>query len=383
MSERRAFDRILASLHEATLDDAHWPVASALIDDAFRAKGNSLVFGRGRTEEGVQIFSAKFFRGGERLRESEREYFGVYHSVDERLPRLRLLPDSRLVSVADLYTDEELRTSPAYNEALVKGNLQNGLNVRLDGPEGSRIVWTINDPIDTDGWSSARVESIRRLLPHIRHYVSMRHALAGTGALGASLEELLATTGSGVIQLDWRGRIVVANDHALSLLRTGDALFDEDGFLSARSPEDDAGLKRLLTGVLPPHGRRGDAGSMTVRRPAALEPLRLHVHPVGRKETEYRARPVAALMLVVDQGSATRIDPNLVAATLGLTPTEGRVAAQLAEGRTVGEIASATGRKVSTIRTHVRHIFTKHGITRQVDLVRLVLSISASPPTRR
>ena len=383
MSERRAFDRVLASLHEATLDDTHWPVASALIDDAFRAKGNSLVFGRGRTEEGVQIFSARFFRGGERLRESEREYFGVYHPVDERLPLLRLLPDSRIVRVADLYTDEELRTSPAYNEALAKGHLQNGLNVRLDGPNGSRIVWTINDPIDTDGWSSARVESIRRLLPHIRHYVSMRHALAGAGALGASLEELLATTGSGVIQLDWRGRIVAANDRALSLLRTGDALFDEDGFLSARSPEDDAGLKRLLTRVLPPHGRRGAAGSMTVRRPAALGPLRLHVHPVGRKDTEYRAWPVAALMLVVDQGSATRIDPNLVAAALGLTPTEGRVAAQLAEGRTVGEIASATGRKVSTIRTHVRHIFTKHGITRQVDLVRLVLSVSASPPTRR
>ena len=383
MSERRTFDRILASLHEATLDDTHWPVASALIDDAFRAKGHSLVFGRGRTEEGVQIFSARFFRGGERLRESEREYFGVYHPVDERLPLLRLLPDSRIVRVADLYTDEELRTSPTYNEALAKGHLQNGLNVRLDGPNGSRIVWTINDPIDTDGWSSARVESIRRLLPHIRHYVSMRHALAGAGALGASLEELLATTGSGVIQLDWRGRIVAANDRALSLLRTGDALFDEDGCLSARSPEDDAGLKRLLTRVLPPHGRRGAAGSMTVRRPAALGPLRLHVHPVGRKETEYRAWPVAALMLVVDEASATRIDPHLVAAALGLTPTEGRVAAQLAEGRTVGEIASATGRRMSTIRTHVRHIFSKHGITRQVDLVRLVLSISASPPTRR
>lgn len=382
MSERRAFDRILASLHEATLDDTRWPAASALIDDAFRAKGNSLVFGRGRTEEGVQIFSARFFRGGERLRESEREYFDVYHPVDERLPRLGLLPDSRLVGVADLYTENELRTSPAYNEALVKGHLQNGLNVRLDGPDGSRIVWTINDPLDTDGWSSARVESIRRLLPHIRHYVTVRHALAGAGALGASLDELLAVTGSGVIQLDGRGRIVAANDHALGLLRDGDALFDQDGFLSARSPEDDAELKRLLTRVLPPYGPRGGGGSMTVGRPAALEPLRLHIHPVGRKEREYRAWPVAALMLVVDPGSATRIDPNLLAAALGLTPSEGRVAAQLAEGKTVGEIASATGRKVSTIRTHVRHIFTKHGITRQVDLVRLVLSISASPPTR-
>ena len=120
---------------------------------------------------------------------------------------------------------------------------------------------------------------------------------------------------------------------------------------------------------------------MTVRRSAALEPLVLHVHPVGRKDAECRAWPVAALML--DAGNKTHIDPHLMAATLDLTPTESRVAVLLAEGKTVGEIASATGRKVTTIRTHVSHIFAKHGITRQVDLVRLVLSIAGSPPPRR
>ncbi len=34
MGERNVFDRILASLHEAALDDARWPAASALIREA-------------------------------------------------------------------------------------------------------------------------------------------------------------------------------------------------------------------------------------------------------------------------------------------------------------------------------------------------------------
>ncbi len=68
---------------------------------------------------------------------------------------------------------------------------------------------------------------------------------------------------------------------------------------------------------------------------------------------------------------------------LGLTPMESRVAALRAEGKTVGEIASATGRRVNTIRTHARHIFRKLGITRQVDLVRLVPSTAGAPRTRR
>ena len=82
MNERDTFDRILASLHEAALDDARWPETSAVIDDAFRAKGNSLVFGDGGSDEGVQIFYAGFFYHGQRHREHEREYFDDFHARD-------------------------------------------------------------------------------------------------------------------------------------------------------------------------------------------------------------------------------------------------------------------------------------------------------------
>ena len=83
-------------------------------------------------------------------------------------------------------------------------------------------------------------------------------------------------------------------------------------------------------------------------------------------------------MLVVDPAGEPRIDPDLVATGLGLTAMESRVAVMLAEGRTVEEITAATGRKVATIRWHVRHIFNKLGINRQPDLVRRVLSLGGT-----
>ena len=383
MGERDAFDRILGSLHEAALDEARFPAASALIDKALGAKGNSLVFGAGRPGEDVQIFYAGFFYHGQRHREWERRYFEVYYPRDERIPRLRGLPDSQLVHCRDLYSDAELKRSPAWNEALSLGHTQNSLNVRLDGPDGTRIVWVVNDPVDTAGWSSPQIESVRRLLPHIRQYVRVRQALANAGALGTSLDEMLDTAGSGIVQLDWRGRILAANDRARVLLRTADGLFDEGGFLFAREPDDNAGLQRLLSRALPPFGAQGVAGSMMVRGSEVFSPLRLHVTPVGSRETEYRAWPVAALVLVADPTGQIPVDPGLVGATLGLSPVESQVAALLAEGKTVSEIASATGRKVSTIRTHVQHIFAKLGINRQADLVRLVLSKVDVPPPRR
>ena len=88
-------------------------------------------------------------------------------------------------------------------------------------------------------------------------------------------------------------------------------------------------------------------------------------------------------MLVVDPASQTRIDPAVAAAALGLTGMESRVAVLLAEGMNVREVAAATGRGESTIRSHVKHMFAKHGLSRQTDLVRLVLSLASAPESRR
>ena len=224
---------------------------------------------------------------------------------------------------------------------------------------------------------------IQRLLPHVQQFVRVRQALGRAGALGTSLADLLATTGLGVIQLDGRGRIEAANDRALDLLRTGDGLVDKDGVLGASVPADDTVLQGLLTRALPPFGGQGAGGSMTVRRAADPLPLVVHLMPIGRPETAAWTWPVAALVLVVDPARRPRLDPALVAAGLGLTPMESRVAVLLTEGKSLREVAAATGRKESTIRWHLRQIFAKHGIARQAELVRLVLSLAGAAHGRR
>jgi len=61
----------------------------------------------------------------------------------------------------------------------------------------------------------------------------------------------------------------------------------------------------------------------------------------------------------------------------GLTDAEARVAAALALGETVCQIAVAYGVRISTVRAQVRSIFEKTGVHRQSDLVRLALT---APP---
>ena len=375
-SELNAFERILASLHEAALDPARWPNASGLIDEALGTHGSSLACGDGASEEDYRIHFMWTCLRGDRRRDLERLWLETLYPLDERVPRLRRLPFNRLFHVADLYTEEERKTSEAYNALCTLAHAGNAIDVRLHGTHGSRIAWQVNDPVDGEGWSSARLDSIRRLLPHIRQTVHVQQTLARADALGATLEEMLERNGLGIVQLDARGRIVAANDRARDVLKAGDGLGDDNGFLFACAPRDNDDLQALLGRALPPLGAQGTGGWTILRRPGGQPPLVLHVSPVDRREADSPIGPVATLVLVVDPTHEAAVDPGVIAAVLDLTGMESRVAVLLAQGMSVRQIATATGRKESTIRSHVKHMFAKHGLSRQAQLVQLVRSLA-------
>ena len=382
MDRGDALRRIVELFNEAMLDDVRWPETSALIEEATGAKGHALTFGDGPTTDNIRIFFTKCFYRGVDHAELMREYFREYHHEDEHLPRMRALPDGKIVPVVDLFTEQELKTSRTFNEAMVRFDCQRGLNVRLDGPHGSRIAWTIANPIDGNGWSSSQVDMIGRILPHLRQYVRVRTALADIGALGTSVTELLESTRVGVIQLDAEGRIVEANDSAAELLRQDDGLSDRGGVLQAATTEDNSRLQDLLALALPRLVKYGASGSMMVRRPSLAPRLAVHIKPVANREMDYRSRHVAALVLIVDPVSQARIEPGLVQSMLGLTPTESEIVSLLSEGRTLRQIAATTGREYGTVRTHLKHVFVKLGVSRQFEVTRLVLALADLPVSR-
>ena len=63
MSDQDAFERILASLHDATLDAVQWPTTSALIDEACGMQGNSLIVSEGPPDAIRVLFFGLYYRG--------------------------------------------------------------------------------------------------------------------------------------------------------------------------------------------------------------------------------------------------------------------------------------------------------------------------------
>ena len=277
--------------------------------------------------------------------------------------------------VTDLYTAAELTTSPAYNEMFPRSHLQNSLAVRLGASDGTYVFWAVGDPVVRDDWGSSQVAMVTRLAPHVRQFVRVRQALAHAGAREATATALLENPRLGVVHVDRNGRILEVNDRARGILRDGDGLSDDGGVLRALQPGDRPLFERLLAAALPHSGAVAVGGSLALGRSSLASRFMVHVRPVTIRQPDYGARRVAALVLIVDPRGHHDIDPGLVANTLGFTPSESQVAVWLAEGKSVRAMAQATGRTQNAIHWHLKHIYQKCSVSRQADIVRLVLSL--------
>ena len=158
----------------------------------------------------------------------------------------------------------------------------------------------------------------------------------------------------------------------------------QHGVLRAALATDDDKLGTLLEDALPERGRQAAGGSMTVERLPTQPRLVVHVNPLVSHvyRLDFAVPSPAVLVLVVDPGDRTSVDAELVAATFRLTRAESQVAAALAEGSSVSEIARRTFREESSVRWHVKRIHTKLGISRQAELVRMVLAATGAPTAR-
>ena len=384
MNRQDAFDRVIDSLNRAMLDEALWLPTSALIDEALGSKGNHLVFSNLSWNEDIDVFFMRFCYRGEHHTELEREYFQTYYPIDDHLPGLRRLPDGQVAHVAETFRGRDLAKSVMYNEAMPRYGFQNGLNVRMDGPFESRIIFGVADPTDASDWASGQLDFVKGLLPHIRQFVRVRLALIESGALATTFGQLLENARTGVIHLDRRGRIMVANDCAQARLRRHDGLSDQGGMLQAVTREDDSRLQNLLAGALPRFGARGESGSMMLGGLSPRPRTVLHVMPVARHEADFGSPGVGAVVLIVEPAAyRSGIDAERVGILLGLTPAESEVAVSLARGKTIRDIMVATGRSESTIRWHIKHIYAKHGLSRQAELVQLVTLVAGGPGALR
>ena len=85
----------------------------------------------------------------------------------------------------------------------------------------------------------------------------------------------------------------------------------------------------------------------------------------------------AVAVFLVDPEQHEPLDQESLRQLYSLTLTESRLAAKLAGGKRLKEVAQELGVRPNTARSHLGSIFRKTGCERQSDLIRLLVMSSA------
>lgn len=218
------------------------------------------------------------------------------------------------------------------------------------------------------------VDAFRLLLPHFQRAVAIGTLLDHQRNVADDFRATLRGVATAVVLVDAELRVVHANEAAEALLATGDPLRVRDGVLTARSRPV---AESMLSTV-----RQGDAAEAQIGRrgfgiPAARvdgSPAIIHVLPL-RQGKRRNLAPRATAAIFVASGAAPSVDDAL-AALFDLTQSEARVFALIAAGKSPAEAAASLGVAMSTVRTHLLHIFAKTGTGRQAELTQLAGSLA-------
>jgi DNA-binding CsgD family transcriptional regulator len=119
--------------------------------------------------------------------------------------------------------------------------------------------------------------------------------------------------------------------------------------------------------------------SVVLPRRGGLRPLIAQVIPIVGAANDFLSLVSAIVILTDFEAVSAGPTRQVLGQAFGLTPSEARLAAQIAAGETLPEIALAERTSRETLRSRLKSIFHKTGTSRQAELV-LLLSKLATPP---
>ncbi|MDH4985574.1 helix-turn-helix transcriptional regulator [Aminobacter anthyllidis] len=125
--------------------------------------------------------------------------------------------------------------------------------------------------------------------------------------------------------------------------------------------------------------RRGIVQSFPIKGADGKPSSVAHLLPVRGSAHDLFSRMNSILVVMPLPGPGAP-PVKVLQALFDLTPSEARIASALADGRTIDAIGMDFGIARETVRSHLRSIFAKSGVSKQSSLVRLLLGVTLPRP---
>jgi len=285
------------------------------------------------------------------------------------------LAEGEITTLADVMPPEELAASVFYREFLEPAGVLHVMGVDLRAPGGLEGRLRLARGADQPPFDATDRDILDPLVAHLRRALRIHGRLTLAESERDVFAHAVDRLSVGAILLDVEGAILQTNAAVDDLIERKAGLGVRDGMLVGASASETKALAAAIERGLEKR-RVGEPDLVEALRLCAGDggnDLGLLIRPIPRGEQgEGRVAPALAIF-VSDPKAKTRVPLDVVRELFDLTPAEASLATRLASGQTLDEACGELGIARNTARAQLRSVFDKVGVSRQADLVRLVL----------
>jgi len=362
------YDEIVRGLYRAASGATTWSEVCTLIARILGVTAFQII-GVDR-QTGAIRFS---WDGGTLPGEVMFEYFTRYHQINPRIKYGISAPPSTWIHDHETFDDETFRNHPFYRDFVDTYGIRNSSGYKLIENDELVVFFSAHPHKSRPPLSLAETSALERLGSHISESVLMHQRLQGGAADTLVAAAMLDAIDQPILLIDDSRTVHHANLSAKQILKSSESISLKNGLLHLTDPADSNRLSFALRAI----GLVGEVNDRGLRSRAAMRVGVKH-RPPEFVLVAVAVRPELtggvfghfrrAIVLLHPLDNPRKIDSLVIGHAFGLTPAESAVAAALANGASVKELARQRCVSIATIRTQVRQVLVKVGANRQSDL---------------
>ena len=367
------FGATIEKLYAAASDGSRWTEALTSVEELTGSAG--AIVHIVPKMEGSPVISMLGSSGQEHFpADHVAEWTRDYAALCPRLAAATKFPDAPFVCDRMILSEHEMDRDPVYQWYAEHG-LRYFIGSPLSENRDAQMVWSLQRSKAQGHVQQAEVEVFELIKPHVARAVTLASQLGTLRAVDRLNSAVFQALPHAVFALDAAGRVLLANPAAAAVLAASDGLYVEEGKLCARHALEQTPLDRAVVAAATEPARAGDLWVRVSRRNGG-PPYAVFIAPLNVADEQLTAAQAKVLVVVHDTAARTRLKPGVLTGLYGLTEAEARLASALAAGHSLESAAALLGITLATVRSELKLVFRKLGVTRQQDLVRLLTPLS-------
>lgn len=365
--EVASFSLLLGELYDAAIDDHSWSRYLTRIQQLLKANYVTLILRTPQdSDKGLMLV----------IGDIEGQGVISYITYPRSETPFVNCPVNQVFTVGDLMTLSSWRESDYYRRYCMGQNVFHVLGVDISPLSGGVFRFRVTRPETQEDFSVADRAFCDALVPHMSRALYIHSLLGHQHSLSALYAQAMGRLSIATLILDSDGRILETNQLARGMLAQGDGLKMVGGRLEASYPGDNKRLYKAIRAASSIAAQGGAAlvEALSIARPSGQVSLGLVIEPVPQTEWSEGDSQPAVVIYSRDAVGQPMLSTAVTRQVFGFTPSESALAMELANGLSLEEAASSLGIRRNTARAHLRAIFSKTGVRRQTELVRLILN---------